>query len=261
MISVAIRVARDAGRHLWEHFGDAQQINYAETHDIKLQMDVDCQRLIETRLLEAFPSHSIVGEEESHGDPDAEYRWIVDPLDGTVNYTYGIPHYCVSIALQRRNPNARSPALPGAFQTVLAVVYDPMRDELFMAEKGGGAFLNGQPLRVSERTRLEETIVSVGFAKTEESLEKGLRFYPFLLRRARKIRTMGSAALDLAYVAGGRLDMYLEFTVKLWDIAAGALLVEEAGGAVELQPVANAAYTFQTLAWNGKMDWKKLIRL
>ena len=261
MLSIAIKIAREAGKLQRDHFGEVQAVNQASHHDIKLQMDVDCERLIERQILQAFPGHSIIGEEESHGDPGSEYRWVVDPLDGTVNYTYGIPHYCVSIALQQRGAatSSLSSAL-GGYESVVGVVFDPMRDELFTVEKGKGAFLNGKPIRVSDRAQLGEAILSLGFSKTEESIERGLRNYQILVRKARKLRALGSAALDLAYVAAGRIEAYLEFKVSLWDIAAGILLVQEAGGKVDLRPIGGEHQrTFETLATNGKLDLKSVV--
>lgn len=258
MLSHVEHIAREAGQLLRDHFGEVQKINQAEAHDIKLQMDVDCQRLIEKRLMAAYPSHSIVGEEECCGDPNSEYRWIVDPLDGTVNYTYGIPHFCVSIALQKKQPEGRLASDMQGYESILGVVYDPMKNELFSSEKGGGTRLNGKPIRASDRACLEEAIMSVGFSKSDSAMEKGLGVYTSLTRRARKIRTMGSAALDLAYVAAGRMEVYLEFKVRLWDIAAGVLMVQEGGGAVKLRPYKEDAHTFEALASNGKADWWKL---
>ncbi len=254
-LEIAKQSAQKAGKLLREHFGQNQLVNEVETHDIKLQMDVDCQRLIESCILDAFPDHSIVGEEESHGNEKGEYRWVVDPLDGTVNYTYAIPHFCVSVALQRRNPGART-AL-GGYESIVGVIYDPMRDELFWAEKGKGAYLNGKRLTVSPRAKISEAILSVGFAKTEETINEGLHYYKSLVKAARKIRTMGSAALDLAYVAAGRMDMYLEFKVRLWDIGAGILLVEEAGGTVEVRAAGTLPHMFETMASNGKIQWRE----
>lgn len=259
MLSTAIQIAREAGALLRQNFGGPLEINHAETHDIKLQLDVECQRLIESRLRAAFPEDSIVGEEESHGDPEAGRRWIVDPLDGTVNFTYQIPHYAVSIARQQR----QKVTLPGdpleGYASDLAVIYDPSRDELFTAERGKGAFLNGRPMRVSARRKMEEAILSVGFSKTPGAIEKGLESYQQLIRRARKIRTMGSAALDLAYVAAGRMEAYMEFKVRLWDIAAGILLVEEAGGRVELRRfLGGEPHTFLALVSNDAVDLRAL---
>ncbi len=254
MLSIASQIARDAGDFLRNHFGKVQQVKKAETHDIKLQIDVDCQRLIETQLLKAFPKHSIIGEEESYGDSQVEYRWVVDPLDGTVNYNHGIPHFAVSIALQQSNPKAKSASIFGGYELQLGVVYDPMRDELFTTEKGKGTYLNGHPIFVSQRSRIEEAILALGFSKSEESIQRGLPHFQRLIRTARKLRMMGSAALDLAYIACGRLEAYSEFKVQLWDIAAGILMVEEAGGRVELEQAPDQPHSFKILASNGKVD-------
>lgn len=241
---------------LREDFGQIQTVNQATAHDIKLKMDVDCQHLIEERLLKLFPDHSIIGEEGIRGNPNSEYRWVVDPLDGTVNYTYGIPHFCTSIALQRRPATGPVAAAMGGYETVLGAIYDPIRDEMFTAEKGKGAHRNGQPIRASARAELEDAILSVGFAKSADTIERGLRVYQTLIRRVRKIRTLGSAALDLSYVAAGRIEGYLENYIGLWDVAAGILLVTEAGGAIELKAKPKPAYTYEILATNGKVDVK-----
>lgn len=255
MLDTAVRAAREAGRLLAENFGGALKVDRAEKHDVKLELDLRCQRLIGERLAAAFPAHAILGEEESRGSPDAEWRWIVDPLDGTVNYSHAIPHYAVSIALQRRGDGPGDHAGYAGYATQLGVVYDPARDEMFTATRGGGAFLNARPIRAARRAALDECIVSVGFSKSGVSIDQGLRLYAHLVRHARKIRTMGSAALDLAYVASGRLDAYLEYKVRLWDLAAGALLVREAGGAVDLRPASDVApHAYSSLTTNGVLD-------
>jgi myo-inositol-1(or 4)-monophosphatase len=259
MLSQACVMARNAGKLLHDQFEKIQQVNDAQIHDIKLQMDIDCQRLIESQILKAYPDHSIVGEEESCGDPKSEYRWVVDPLDGTVNYAYGIPHFCVSIGLQRRSDQGKLSACLGGYESILGVIYDPMRDELFTAEKGKGAFLNGRKISVSDRDKMNESILSVGFSKTEDTLQRGFQYYQNAMRKVRKIRTMGSAALDLAYVAAGRMEAYLEFKVQLWDIAAGIILVTEAGGDVLLRGLEN--HSFEVLAWNNKLDLQKKLDL
>lgn len=254
MLNPVIKIAEKAGNLLRENFGSVLKVNSAEHHDMKLQIDVDTQRLIESELRNKFPTHSIIGEEESYGDPNAEYRWIVDPLDGTVNYSYAIPHFAVSMALQRRNPSGAFAQELGGYETMLGIIYDPMRNELFSAELGKGAHLNGRPIHVSPRCELNEAIISIGFAKSEETIVRALENYKRLIKQVRKIRTMGSAALDLVYVASGRMDTYYEFQVKLWDIAAGVLIVTEAGGSVQLKPDAKLPQTFQTHATNGHID-------
>ncbi|MCC7519484.1 MAG: inositol monophosphatase [Verrucomicrobiae bacterium] len=255
MLDTAIQIAREAGCLLAGHFGGELKVNAAEKHDVKLELDVRCQRLIEERLAAAFPAHSIVGEEESRGRPDAEWRWIVDPLDGTVNFSRAIPHYAVSIALQRRIGGRGDHEGYDGYATQLGVVFDPSRNEMFAATRGGGAFLNGRPIRAATRADLGTCIVSVGFSKSGISIDQGVRLYSHLVRNALKIRTMGSAALDLAYVASGRLDAYLEYKVKLWDLAAGALLVAEAGGSADLRPALSGdPHTFCSLTTNGALD-------
>lgn len=259
MISKISKIACDAGQLIHDRFSRLQEIKHAEKHDVKLQIDVDCQRFIESKLRHAFPNYSIVGEEESYGDPEAEYRWVVDPIDGTVNYNHGIPHFCVSIALQHRKLGDDLAQAMKGYTTVLGVVYDPMRQELFTAEQGNGAFLNEKPIRVSERAEIHQSILSVGFSKTDEAIERGLQNFEILVRRAQKLRNMGSAALDLAYVASGRLEAYLESKVRLWDIAAGILFVKEAGGHVQLRAVEGMSHAFETLASNGRLDFQSIL--
>ena len=190
-----------------------------------------------------FPEIPLLGEEGDSGDVNAEYRWVVDPIDGTVNYFFGLPHAAVSIALQKRDEcrvtsdenNARRRASSrvtchSSHVTVLGVIYGPFTDELWTAVRGGPARLNGKVIHVSRRARLEEAVIAMGFSKSKENLEKSLPHVNRLARRVKKIRIMGSAALELAYVASGRLDAYIERTINLWDVAAGALLIECAGG-------------------------------
>jgi myo-inositol-1(or 4)-monophosphatase len=221
-LEVGVRAARAAGEFLRTHFGAVLDVNAFEAHDIKLQLDVDSQELITKTLLGCFPDHAIYGEEGIAGNQASDWHWIVDPIDGTVNFFYGIPHFCISIALRHRD------------DIVVGVVYDPMRDELWEVAKGGVAMLNGRPIAVSKRTELSDAIMSVGFSKTKTTIAAGLPLLEYFVKRARKCRLMGSAALDLAYVACGRLDAYIEQSVSLWDVAAGKLLVEAGGGKFEM---------------------------
>ena len=215
------------------HAGQPKRIHVATQHDIKLELDVRCQELIQRRLLAAFPGHGFFGEEGQAGAADAAWRWVVDPIDGTVNFTYGIAHACVSIALERRvaTSSARQRrSRPATFQTVLGVVYDPFCKELWTALRGQHARLNGRPVAVSTRRRLEEAVVSLGFGKRAAVLDHLLPAFSRLTLRVRKLRLMGSAALALTYVATGRFDAYIEVGLGLWDVAAGGLIVECAGG-------------------------------
>lgn len=257
MLPIAIEIAREAGFFLRRKFHGIRHINQSAHHDIKLQIDIDAQHMIEERILRAFPDHAILGEEKNHGNLEGTYRWVVDPLDGTVNYAYGLPHFCVSIALQKREKTA-DPALKG-YTPILGVIFDPMRDELFHAETGQGAFLNDRPIHVSQRSQLEDSILSVGFSKTATTIEEGLINYGKLVRRARKIRAMGSAALDIAYVATGRMEAYFETRISLWDIAAGLVILREAGGIAQLRSLDDSGQLFSAIATNGILDFAPIV--
>jgi myo-inositol-1(or 4)-monophosphatase len=227
-VAIAIKAARAAGKIMRDNWHLPKRVNSSEAHDIKLELDVRCQKLIEKIFFDAFPQISLLGEEGCSGDANAECRWVVDPIDGTVNYFFGMPHAAVSIALQRRNGKN--------YQTILGVIYDPFADELWTATRGGKTKLNGRVVRVSKRGNAGEAVVAMGFSKSKENLEKSLPHLIRLARRTLKIRLMGSAALELAYVASGRLDLYVERTINLWDIAAGALMVECSGGECWTRP-------------------------
>lgn len=245
-LETAVAAARDTGALMRKHLRRTKKVNDATRHDIKLDLDVQCQRLITRRLAVDFPAVPVLGEEGS--DPEEarrDHRWVVDPIDGTVNYAHGIPHACVSIALQERT---------GAdFETLVGVVYDPFLDELWTAIRGKPAHLNGRRIRVSQRKRLDESIVSLGFAKSSGSLNQMLPVFNDLLHRVRKIRLMGAAALALTYVADGRFDGYVEAGIRLWDIAAGGLIVESAGGVFRREPI-GPDYRYSLNANNGRID-------
>ncbi|MEQ1859727.1 MAG: inositol monophosphatase family protein [Chthoniobacteraceae bacterium] len=241
-LETAIHAAREAGALLRENFGGTPEVNEKLAHDIKLELDVRTQTLITARLLGAFPGHALYGEEGIAGNQSSEWQWIVDPIDGTVNYFYGIPHFCVSIALRRGE------------QIQLGVIYDPMRDELWSATRDGAPTLNGKPIAVSARTELADAVISIGFAKSKTTIAAGLPLVEKFVNRVRKIRLMGSAALDLAYVACGRLDAYIESSVSLWDVAAGKLLVETAGGHYEMHPRPDAPDKLSIRASSGRID-------
>lgn len=255
-LKIAEEAARAAGELMRANLNRAKRVNSSEQHDIKLALDVRCQKLIERQLRAKFPEAAVFGEEGTAGDIHAETRWVVDPIDGTVNFTYGIPHACVSIALQRRTRASRPGEHPdAAFETLAGVVYDPFVEEMFTATKGGTAKLNGKRIRVSDRSRLDEAIVTIGFAKSAASLEKMLPQFNALVHKVRKIRIMGAAALALVYVAAGRFDGYVEGGVRLWDIAAGGLILERAGGDFFNEPV-GMDHTYRIVANNGKLRKK-----
>lgn len=246
ILATAREAALAAGGFIREHFEQELKVDAAEAHDIKLELDRRSQALIESLVLGAFPNHSIYGEEGMRGDPEAPDQWIIDPIDGTVNFFYGIPHFAISIA-HRRNGTISA-----------GVIYDPMRAELWTASLGGEVTLNGRPILVSNRTKLSDAIVSVGVSKTEAAIEKGLPVLGEMMRSARKTRMMGSAALDIAYVASGRLDAYIESQISLWDIAAGMLMVEMAGGVVDLKPHPTESDKFSIMASSGLIPFEHL---
>jgi myo-inositol-1(or 4)-monophosphatase len=230
-LRAASEAARAAGDLLLKNWRSAKKMDAVMAHDIKLELDTRCQRLIEKMLRREFPEVTLYGEEGASGDPCAPYRWVVDPIDGTVNFAYAIPHACVSIALQGRTPaSIPGRSEPQDYESLAGVVYEPFCNEIWTAIKGKSARLNGKIIKASIRNQLKECVISIGFAKYDESLRQMLPNFQQLVHRVRKIRIMGSAALDLVYVASGRFDAYLESGVRLWDIAAGGLILECAGG-------------------------------
>jgi myo-inositol-1(or 4)-monophosphatase len=243
-LDAAVEAARAAGDLLRRNFHQPLRVNVAEAHDIKLEIDVRTQDLITKLLLDQFPQHALYGEEGIVGDQSSEHQWVVDPLDGTVNYYYGIPHFCVSIALRRQG------------EIIVGVIYDPIREELWTAQKGEAPRLNGKNFRVSERANLSEAVISVGLSKTGVTIDAGLPLLQQMIHRVRKCRLLGSAALDMAYVACGRLDAYIEQGISLWDIAAGWILVETAGGRVEMRPRPDMKDKYSVVASNGVIDLK-----
>jgi myo-inositol-1(or 4)-monophosphatase len=242
----AVNAGRAAGRIMRDHWHLPKHVNAAEAHDIKLELDVRCQKAIEKILFAAFPEISVVGEEGCSGNANSEFRWVVDPIDGTVNYFFGIPHAAVSIGLQRRKEKS--------YETICGVIYDPFTDELWTAARGGKTKLNGRAVRASKRSRIEDAVIAMGFSKSRENLTKSLPHLNRLASRAKKIRIMGSAALELAYVASGRLDIYIERTINLWDIAAGGLMVKCSGGEMFLKQLPDGR--FRMCADNGLLRRK-----
>ncbi len=244
MLETALEAAAAAGKLLRQNFGSTLAVNESTHHDIKLELDVRAQQAITRVILADFPDHGILGEEGITGNQNADVRWVVDPLDGTVNYFYNIPHYAVSIAAQQRTPTG--------WETVAGVVFAPEVDEMFAAAKDQPATLNGQPIHVSDRARLEEAIIGIGFFKNAETIRRNLKDFTELIGRVRKMRLMGSAALDTVYVACGRFDAYIEYGIKLWDIAAGQIILEQAGGQVVSRPT-DEPHTFEFRASNGTL--------
>ena len=222
MLNIAVKAARRAGSIINRAAldGTALDVRAKGASDFVTQVDRAAERAIIEIVQRAYPAHPILAE-ESGASAGAEYRWVIDPLDGTTNFIHGFPQYCVSIAVQHRGAAAH------------AVVYDPAKNELFTASKGRGAYLNDHRLRVSRCTRLKEALVGTGFPYKEFSrIEQYLKQLKTMMGACSGVRRAGSAALDLAYVAAGRLDAFWEMGLSAWDMAAGALLIQEAGGLV-----------------------------
>lgn len=220
ILSQATAIAREAGQLLMPYFERRIGYEYKGDADLVTEADRASETLIVSRLRAAFPEHGIVGEEGTRDEHGSELRWYVDPLDGTTNFAHGFPVFCVSMGLER------------AGELVAGVVYDPTRDEIFAAEKGCGATVNGRTMRVSGVKRLVEAILATGFPSFKRHKNPNIHFYHQLTLRSHGIRRAGSAAIDLAYVAAGRFDGYWEFNLNPWDTSAGVLLVREAGGQV-----------------------------
>jgi myo-inositol-1(or 4)-monophosphatase len=225
MLNVAIKAARAAGAIINRAALDVEaiRISQKQVNDFVTEIDHASEKVIIDTLLTAYPDHGILAEESgsTHGNPQADHIWIIDPLDGTTNFIHGFPVYCVSIALQVRGKIEQ------------AVIYDPTRNDLFTATKGRGAFMNDRRLRVSKRIRLQECIVSTGFPfRKGDNFNQYLRMMGDVMQRTAGLRRPGSAALDLAYVAAGFTDGFFETGLSPWDVAAGSLLVTEAGGLI-----------------------------
>jgi myo-inositol-1(or 4)-monophosphatase len=227
-VSKASVIAREAGARLREFFAQGVETEYKGDVDLVTVADRTVEKLIRGRLGEVFPEHGIYGEEGTRERLESEFRWYVDPLDGTTNFAHGFPQFCVSLGLEQR-AGIRADR-DGTL--VAGVIYDPMRDELFIAERGRGSRLNGKPMRVSRTRELGEALVATGFPSRKRHDNPNIHFYQEFTLRSHGVRRAGSAALDLAYVAAGRMDAFWEFSLNPWDTAAGILLVEEAEGRV-----------------------------
>ena len=225
MINVAVKAARAAGAIINRAALDVESVRVSQkqVNDFVTEVDQASEQLIIETLLTAYPGHAIWAEESGreHGAKDSEFTWIIDPLDGTTNFIHGLPIYCVSIALAVRG------------KVEQAVIYDPSRNDLFTATKGRGSYMNNRRIRVAKRTRLQECLISTGFPyRVDDDVNRYLRMMGDMMTRTAGLRRPGSAALDLAYVAAGFTDGFFELGLQPWDVAAGSLLVTEAGGLV-----------------------------
>jgi len=243
LLDFAVQTAREAGRILAERFGRITEVSHKGEIDLVTEADLASERFIIERIRNYYPRHAILAEESGPSDAGerrSDYVWIVDPLDGTTNYAHGYPVFAVSIALEHQG------------EILLGVVYDPMRDELFAAERGAGATLNGRRIRVSDVEDLNKAMLCTGFPYDVRERGEFVRHFRNFIMTAQAVRRDGSAALDLAYVASGRFDGFWEEGLNPWDVAAGALLVEEAGGRVtDYQGRPFSIYRAPVLASNG----------
>lgn len=217
-VESAVEIAHEAGSLLRQYFERRVQFELKGEFDLVTEADRASEKLVIERLKKQFPGHDILAEEGGGHHYNAEYRWYVDPLDGTTNFAHGYPVYNVTLALEK------------AGELIAGVIFDPSRDELFACERGGGAFLNGRRIHVSKAKTLNESLFSTGFPSRRRHLDVNIHFYHQLAMASHGVRRCGAAAIDLAYVASGRLDGFWEFGLSPWDMAAGQLLVEEAGG-------------------------------
>ena len=225
----ASEIARDAGELLREFYDRGVATEYKGDVDLVTEADRSSEKLIRERLAKAFPDHGIYGEEGTREGLDREFRWYVDPLDGTTNFAHGFPAFCVVIGCEHRPPGL-APDADG--EMVSGVIYDPLRNDLFQAEKGRGAWMNGRKISVSKISSMQESLTATGFPSKKRHQSPNVHFYQEVTLRSHGVRRAGSAALDLAYVACGRLDGFWEFHLNPWDTSAGVLLVREAGGTV-----------------------------
>jgi myo-inositol-1(or 4)-monophosphatase len=218
-------IAREAGALLMYHFQKHPKIEYKGDADLVTAADRASEVLIRERIRQQWPTHDVLGEEQGLSDQGSHYRWYIDPLDGTTNFAHGFPVFCVSMGLEQRSSGQ-------AGERIAAVIYDPTRDELFSAEQGRGAQLNGVPIHVSKTDALKESLLATGFPSHKRHKNPNIYFYHQITLHSHGVRRAGSAALDLCNVAAGRFDGFWEFNLNPWDTAAGVLIVEEAGGKV-----------------------------
>ena len=246
-LNIMIKASEKASKILIRDFGEVEklQISVKGPSDFVSNADTKAEKIIINELMKAKKNYSILSEEcGSKINSDSENVWIIDPIDGTTNFLHGVPHFAISIALKSNN------------EIIAGVIYDPIKDELFWAEKGVGAYLNNTRIRVSQRSQLKDALISTGIPwKGMESSHKNyLKILENIMKNSSGIRRYGSAALDLAYVAAGRYDAFWEFNLKTWDIAAGALLVKEAGGYVgNINKNENYLYTGNIYACNNNL--------
>lgn len=248
LLACCIEAVRRAGAHALANQHRRAESVSRSAHDVKLALDHECQRIIEQTIQDRFPGHAILGEEGVLGDQEADYRWVVDPLDGTVNFSHGIPYWCHSVAVQYRG------------ETVAGAVYAPPFDELFAATENGPATKNGDPIAVSNTERLGDAIILTGLEKNFDQYSDSIEVARTVAARAQKMRLMGAAALDLCQVACGRADGFYESGLNVWDVAAADLICRRAGAKTRV--VAHLSQTkLRYIATNGKIEPELLAAL
>jgi len=240
-LSAAKDAAYKAGKMLWENFNEAREIFFKGTIDLVTRFDTLSQKMIFKHLSTCFPDHDFLAEEGLSEEKGSEFRWLIDPIDGTTNFAHKFPVFCVSMALEKKQ------------RIVLGVVYDPTREEMFSAVEGEGAFLNGEKIRVSSIDDLGKSLIATGFPyDIRESEVNNINHFNNFVTRVQAIRRCGSAAMDLCYVACERFDGFWELKLNPWDVAAGTLIVKEAGGQVsDFQNREYSVHGLETLASNG----------
>ena len=247
MLNFAVRVAQDAGRLLRSRLGARIEVSLKGAINLVTDVDLASERLIRDAIATHYPRHQVLAEEEGLHETASEYRWVVDPLDGTTNYAHGFPVFAVSIALERQG------------ETILGVVYDPIREEMFAAERGAGASLNNRSIHVSSTGELSRSMLGTGFPyDISTSRLTNLDHWSNFAMNAQAVRRTGAAALDMCYVACGRFDGFWELNLSPWDTAAGAIIVEEAGGKMTDFQGKDTIYSGNTVTTNGKLHKKVL---
>lgn len=252
MLDLATQAAIDAGRLLAEKQQTDFQISKKGPVNLVTEMDILAEQMIVDRILNSFPDHRILAEESGGEKGSVPVKWVIDPLDGTTNYAHGYRFFCVSIGVEVEG------------EMVVGVVYDPVCQELFSAVRGEGSTLNGEPVVVSEETSLVDSLLCTGFSYGEDEIAENLKFFSHMMKIVRSVRRDGSAALDLCYVACGRFEGFWELSLNPWDVAAGSLIVQEAGGKVtRFNGSPCTIYDRECLATNGRvhqMIGRELIR-
>ncbi|MBU4200945.1 MAG: inositol monophosphatase [Verrucomicrobia bacterium] len=240
LLDCALNAARAAGRHALDHRRRRREVAQRFAHDVKLILDKECQIKAERVIRRRFPGHGILGEEDDRARAPADIRWIIDPIDGTVNFFHGLPLWCSSVAIQVQG------------RTVAGAIFAPELDTCYLARTGQPSLCNDKPISVSKTARLQDAVIATGIDKEADGRKRSLKVFQILNKYSQKTRIMGSAALDICHVACGKTDGFFESGVFLWDVAAGALIVEQAGGQSEIL-TAGPGHQVAFLATNGRI--------